>query len=365
MNRLAAFIRRGREEIIARWLERVEQLPSARDQSYLGLRDHVPDLLEQIALSLERGGSSSGDLDDVAGQHAVLRYHAGYDLRQVVLEYQVLRQTIFALYDGVVGPQGASVAALAQLDRAIDESIGDAIDRFMDERDRTRDTFVGILGHDLRNPLAAISQGATALLDRAAQLDDVTVRVARAIGRASQRMDKLILDVLDFARARLGSGIPIAPAWVDLRPVLASVVEELVTAHPERTIEHPAELATGDLHGEWDASRVAQAVSNLIGNAIVHGQDPIVVDAVDEGALLRIEVRNQGLIAPDAQPTMFQPFHSGRGTPGLGLGLYVVDEIARAHRGWVEVRSTAEEGTRFTIVLPRRAADAPAQPRRT
>src|SRR5262249_51624060 len=160
------------------------------------------------------------------------------------------------------------------LDAVIDVAIADSVERYATERDRARDTFVSILGHDLRNPLNAITMSAS-VLGRSDPLDDRTLRIAAQITRSAKRMETIISDVLDFARGRLGSGIPVTRESCDLRPIVESAVAELVAAHHDRAIRFHAHLAPGDLHGMWDAARMGQAVSNLVGNAIVHGHDPI------------------------------------------------------------------------------------------
>jgi signal transduction histidine kinase len=252
-----------------------------------------------------------------------------------------------------------ALSPIIQFDEGLDEAIGDAVNRYTDERDRARDVFVGILGHDLRNPLQAISMGADGLLERGDALDGDIVTVVRRMKRASNRMAAMIGDLLDFTRGHLGGGIPIERTTVELRALVLHAVEEIAAAHPDRRIVGATPDA--DLAGLWDGGRIAQALSNLVGNAIQHGSDPITVELTDEGESVRIEVRNAGVIAADILPTMLQPFHSGRSGHGLGLGLYVVDEIARAHGGRVDVASDVDGGTRIALVLPR-TSTLPARP---
>jgi signal transduction histidine kinase len=363
LKHLAGFIRKSREAIVADWLVQIEQLPSATGQPYGALRDHIPQLLDQIATGLERDAASSDTLDQVAGEHAALRFHAGYDLRQIVLEYQALRQTILKLYERSEPPQSSIMKPVTVMDRSLDEAIGDAVDRFMDERDKARDVFVGILGHDLRNPLHSFAVAAATFLKRRDHLDPALLKAAVTTDKAARRMDRLIGDLLDFARGRLGGGIPIETAAVDLGAAVRAVVEEIAVANPDRSIACSGPDAPGTLDGMWDAARVAQAVSNLIGNAVEHGGDPIAVELVDDGASVRIEVRNRGVVPAEIRPTLFQPFRRGKGEAGLGLGLYVVDEIARAHGGRVDFTSDADAGTCFALVLPRQPG-LPTRPRR-
>lgn len=218
-----------------------------------------------------------------------------------------------------------------------------------------RERFIGILGHDLRNPLNAILMGVELLGD----LPDRQAKVVTNIRRSVHRMEAMIHDVLDFARGRLGGGIPIAPKPCDLFQICDEVVQEMKQAYPDRVIVFEA---TGDLQGEWDPDRVEQVLSNLVGNAVTHGTGSIRVTARDEGDEIVTTVHNQGQAIPAAViPTLFDPFmrvaQNGDGTQsapeGLGLGLYIVSEIVQAHRGTIFVSSVQGEGTTFTIRWPR------------
>jgi signal transduction histidine kinase len=164
-------------------------------------------------------------------------------------------------------------------------------------------------------------------------------------------MARMIEDLLDYAQGQLGSGIPIFLDVADMGSLVSAVVEEMEIAHPTRTIKFRGD---GDLTGRWDAARIAQVVSNLLGNAIQHGTDPIEVAAIDDGDRVRLEVRNRGApIDPELVPSLFEPFkRRHRNAPGLGLGLYIVNEIVRAHGATIEVASNVES-TVLTVRWPR------------
>jgi signal transduction histidine kinase len=220
-----------------------------------------------------------------------------------------------------------------------------------------RERFLGIVSHDLRNPLSIITLSATLLL-RQETLPERALRLAQRISLNAEQMARMIGDLLDLTRGRLGGGIPIAPAPCDLGSLGRRVVSELEVAHPARELRLEAR---GDLRGEWDQDRLAQLLGNLLRNAVEYSPEgtPITLALQGEGAQVRLEVRNQGEPIPEElQPGLFEPFRRGetRGsssTSGLGLGLYIVQQIAAAHGGGVEVRSTREEGTVFTVRLPR------------
>jgi two-component system sensor histidine kinase/response regulator len=223
-----------------------------------------------------------------------------------------------------------------------------------EEASRLKDRFIGILGHDLRNPLTAITNSAHLLL-RASDLPERHHNSAARILRASERMAQMIRDVLDFTRGQLGGGIPVEPTHADLAEICRRVVDETKAVHPQREIV----LATrGDLSGHWDGARLEQVVSNLVGNAVHHGQGQILVEAICQEHDVVLRVRNGGPpIPPEELPILFEPFNKGqsggRRTEGLGLGLYIVKEIVRAHGGTVQVQSSASEGTTFACVWRR------------
>jgi signal transduction histidine kinase len=221
-----------------------------------------------------------------------------------------------------------------------------------------REQFLGILGHDLRNPLQAIS-GNAALLLRYGGLSEPQRKAINRISISSDRMARMISDILDFTRTRLGGGYSLQRSWVNVHDVLRQIVEELEVAHPQRRFELSV---SGTGWGDWDADRIAQATSNLVGNAVQYSpQDSAVrVVACDEGDGVRVEIHNMGTPIPaERLPHIFDPFvRGGEGArmgsrTGLGLGLYITHEIVKAHGGTVQVRSTEAEGTCFWLKLPR------------
>jgi PAS domain S-box-containing protein len=229
---------------------------------------------------------------------------------------------------------------------------------------RFREQFVGIVGHDLRNPLSAILT-ASELLLRHGGLADRQARAVTRIAASAERMARMIDDLLDFTRSRLGGGFPISPRRVDLRELCAQVIEELELAHPERTIDFQAE---GDAWGSWDPDRIAQVISNLIGNALTHSPDSATVRVrlADEQDRVVLTTNNAGPPIPaEVVPHLFEPGrrgpprHGRAGSSGLGLGLYIVQQIVLAHGGRIDVASDAADGTTFTVTLPRRSRALP------
>jgi signal transduction histidine kinase len=214
-----------------------------------------------------------------------------------------------------------------------------------------QDTNIGILAHDLRNPLAAIMTSVD-LLARYPPGSDKAHRTVERINRSARRMTVLIRDILDYTRGRLGGGIPLKRQPTDLAAISRSVVDEIRAGYPIARID--VETA-GKLTGHWDPARIEQALSNLIANAVQHGGPEIwLLASGEEPDDVVVSVRNSGQPIPrDQLGTVFDAFKKGHNGPGgLGLGLFIVREIVHAHEGSVAVTSSAE-GTTFSFRLPR------------
>jgi sigma-B regulation protein RsbU (phosphoserine phosphatase) len=246
----------------------------------------------------------------------------------------------------------------------------------MEERKQAADfaqELVTIAGHDLRNPLAAILGSATLLL-RTAGGDDRVLRFATRIVNSCQRANRLVGDLLDFAQARVGGGIPVRPAPCDVHTLTKDGVDEMRAAHPERQLEVEA---SGPGQGAWDAERVSQLLANLLGNAVAHSPEGSVIRVRSSGTPEEVvlSVHNQTGEAPipaEKLATLFEPYRRGARhskTKSIGLGLYIARNVARAHGGELSARSDAD-GITFEARLPRwvtagtvdRRSPAPALP---
>jgi PAS domain S-box-containing protein len=224
-----------------------------------------------------------------------------------------------------------------------------------------QERFLAILGHDLRNPLASIDMGTGLLRKRAT--DPSTIRVLERMRASSARMSRMIAQILDLTRTRLGGGIELHPDLMDLQKTISRVVEELRNANPAAQVV----VRCSSISGTWDRDRLEQLFSNLVGNALTHGDPahPVTVDGQIEGDRVVVSVHNEGPpISEEVQASIFDPFRRGQRdgrtakTGGLGLGLYISNEIARAHGGRIELESEAGAGTTFRVTLPRRTPDA-------
>ncbi|MBC5783895.1 PAS domain-containing sensor histidine kinase [Ramlibacter sp. USB13] len=212
---------------------------------------------------------------------------------------------------------------------------------------------VGIVSHDIRNPLSVIHMS-TALLERGLAPAQQAQAVAR-VSRAVQRVQRLIADLLDFTQARVGGGLGMKKSDGDLHQAIADSVSELAVAFPARELRHER---SGDGRCLADADRIVQAVGNLVANAVSHGDParPITVRSEGSADRMRVSVHNDGpAIPPELLPRMFEPMVRGAQAraQGVGLGLYIVRAIVQAHGGTVAVQSAAGEGTTFLLEWPR------------
>jgi sigma-B regulation protein RsbU (phosphoserine phosphatase) len=228
----------------------------------------------------------------------------------------------------------------------------------LDQTAEFRERLIGIVSHDLRNPIFAIKMAVELLLANK-ESDDRTAKVALRIRSSAERATRLIADLLDFTRARLGGGIHVDPKSADLHLIARLVVDELEVAHPERRI---VVTHHSDGRGEWDPDRLAQVLGNLVANALNYsppGTD-VRLTTQDAGADVVITVHNEGKpIPPERLPHVFEPLQRATSeitntTRSVGLGLYIVRQLVEAHGGQVSVESTAQTGTTLTVKLPRK-----------
>lgn len=353
--KLSRFITARLEDILAEWesFARTQQ-PEGAAMSSQALRDHAKQILQAIALDMdtaqtpgEQKRKSQGladepeSADSAASTHGTLRQLSGFSLMQLNAEFRALRATVLRLWLPTVRELDEhSTRDMVRFNETIDQALAESIVTYNAKALRSRDTFLAILGHDLRSPLQAIQIAVGGLL-AGERLGPREQRFALTIQRSSVRMARMIDNVIDLARTHLGRGLPAAPVRCDMGELCQAVVDELATAHPTRHIDVAID---GDLRGTWDPDRVFQALSNLISNAIQHGGDPIKVEArVEEGDRAVItEVKNHGGFGR----------HASNGSSGLGLGLFIVQQIALAHGGICDVVSD-ESGTTFSIRWPR------------
>ncbi len=300
---------------------------------------------------LMRGTERTRDVPIIfvtAGAHEQRRLFQGYELGAVDFLYKPIDPLILQSKVRVFFQLHQQRLELATQLQKLSETL------------RMNEMFTAILSHDLRNPLNAILTGAELLL-RTTQ-DETTRKVGERIRSSGQRMAGLVADILDLARWRVGAGISLSLAAVDLGELVGRVVaeHELDQSEPRIALE-----LLGDLQGTWDPRRLEQALSNLLGNAVQHGAagEPILL-SIDGSEPARVQVRisNSGSMPESVRTRLFDPFRSrergggGGSDRGLGLGLYIVQQVVLAHHGSIELLTEREEQTTFQVELPRHSA---------
>ena len=372
--RLADFIEESVEPILsAAEAVAATMLPAASHLDSAALRDHMPMILsavardlrlaqtteEQLAKSLGKQARPHGAPETAAQTHALLRAKAGFDIEQLVAEYRALRASVLRLwFEGGKAGGPETQDDLVRFNEAIDQAVAESVAYFTAETDRWRHVFLGVLGHDLRGPLNAILLTAEILskMTTEAPLSRHTVRLMQS----GKRMKTLLDDLLDFSRASLGLGLGLHRDTVDLATICIEEVELLRAALPDVEISFRSE---GRSLGSFDGSRVREAVGNLVTNAARYGTAGAVIDVVLVGKVdqVRLSVSNAGVPIPKEDlHSLFEPLRRGRpldevaDRANLGLGLFIVREIAKAHGGEIQVES-AEGTTVFTMVLPHAA----------
>jgi signal transduction histidine kinase len=365
--RLSEFINENRDQIIREW-EGFAKTLSPDGTSPTILRDHVSAIIRSIVENMEtfqgrseeveksKGLGPSGPIDEVAAVHVNLRVETGFDLVQIIAEYRALRSSALRLW-ARDDPEGFTSGApeIIRFNEAIDQNVAKTVQYYQEREIQYRDRFLGILGHDLRNPIQSILVGSVFLSGQ--RLNKRQLGTVSLIVRSARRLNSMVGDILDFARGRLGSPMPLALAAVNLTVSAREVIDEVKPTHPGVEIAFDA---SGDLHGNWDPERLRQMISNLLINAIQHGgAKQVRVTAKGDDDTVFLEVHNLGEPIPEEMlRVIFDPLFQGNDLvqtrEGLGLGLFIVDQIVSAHRGTITVSSSEEEGTIFLVRLPRR-----------
>ncbi len=373
---LSDYIEENIERLQADWIAFAKtRQPAATYVPLEALKNGSQELLLDIAADLRipesrdrRTAKARGEID--AGDSAILRHarlHAeqrlqdGFSLDQLVSEYRALRASVVHAWpDTLHSIDHETLDELVRFNEVMDQSLSEAIRRFNKGTESAQDIFIGILSHDFRSPLGAAVNGNH--LQRLCREDVVRFEEANGrVARSLTRMTRMINDLMDFSRTRMGRPLSLQQRDADLEHILRETIDMVVSVNPNCEIRLEC---TGDLKGRWDSDRIAQLLTNLIGNAIRHGSrnEPIAVAARGDRESVSLSVHNRGNPIPrDRQHIIFDPLRSGiikddsAGThrESLGLGLFIARGIAEAHGGTIDVSSTAGEGTTFIVRLPR------------
>lgn len=370
--RLAAFILAQMPEILSEWDAFARSLDSSGELSPNALRDHAKPILEAVAQDIatpetpreqfeKAHGPEPVDLASAASTHGTLRHISGFSLIQLTAEYRALRATVLRLWLPKVTNFDAAVARdMVRFNETIDQALAESVLTFSNQGKRSRDTFLAILGHDLRSPLAAIAL-ASDVLARKQPAPEELKQIGAHLRRSASTMTTMVNDLLEFARLQIGGLIPIAATMMDISPVCADAVDDARAAHPDCSFEL---TLAGELSCNADAARLQQLFSNLLNNAAQYSTPGETVRLVATGSndAVIVQVCNLGSIIPEAAiGSIFEALvqldadsnDRGRPSTSVGLGLYVAREITLAHGGSIEVSSSQEAGTMFTVRFPK------------
>jgi signal transduction histidine kinase len=374
--KLHQFILENMEQILREWVSFARSIQPG-NMTTKDLRDHAEEMLRTIATDLatpqteiERSEKSKGhqprlEGDTAAEIHADCRLISGFSIDLLASEYRALRASVLKLWfvDNKCNSQ-EQANELIRFNEAIDQALAESIARYTEAIILSQDIFLGVLGHDLRDPLNSIGVSAQ-FLTQVGEPDSRPVKLGSRIYTSVLRMNKMLDNLLNFTQSRIGGGLKIATGYVDLAQISKDVVEEYRISNPDRVIHNDVE---GNCAGTWDAGRLSQAYQNLISNALQYGSldTAVVVFTKDFGDHVVFTVQNNGALIPlDSQRQIFDLMHrvphietERNMKKNLGLGLYIVREIVTAHHGDISVSSTEEKGTIFRVQLPKNGSQA-------
>lgn len=347
-------------------------LPAADSLDVEALRNHTEQMLRKIAADMQRSGpaaqrgqdaertNAEGEALSAAQVHGDQRAEEGFTVSQTVAEFRALRAIVLRRWlETRPSIEAAGFEELIRFNEGIDQALAEAIHRYSAAITLDRSQFLGVLSHEMRTPIATILSSAHALrlaADRQSTLPPAIERTQRA----ARSLVSVLDDLLDYVRCGVRGGMRLTPMAFSMDELCKEVASDMSDGYPDRAIEFESD---GDLRGTWDEQRITQAVQNLVTNALKCGapRTPVLVAVreSDEGAQVVVEVHNSGPpIPPRTLESLFKPLVRGSEDDesgiSLGLGLYIVREIAGAHGGRVEAEST-DAGTVFRLVVPKAA----------
>jgi signal transduction histidine kinase len=377
---LADFICTNMDLILQDWEEFAQSLFPAAALTKKTLQDHAKEILQAVAADMARPQSSqvqenkskeltpqnSSALSAAAEKHANARASEQFDWAQLIAEFRAVRASVLRRWVRENPDGGGSPEEIIRFNESIDEALAASALHYSQKHDEARTVIIGVLAHDLRNPLHAAMMGASYIIQYA-NADPKCIQSAARIKGSIRRCDQLVSDLLDYARSALDRGLPMSPEAANMRALCSATIDELEAANPGRRIMHDY---TGDLNGTWDTARITQLLGNLLTNALKHGHahTPVVLTASGATCTISVEIHNDGPSIPAAaRASLFDPLHLKGGplghlpdgSSGLGLGLYICREIAVGHGGEIEVTSNPQFGTSFKITLPREVRTPP------
>jgi signal transduction histidine kinase len=363
------------DEILGEWVAFAHSLSKpGHPMSVSELQDHARPMLQAIATDMgtvesekQKKAKSTADVSQVsasksaAATHGALRQLSGFTIPEVTAEFRAMRASVLRLW--MVKSTGTSkgkIEEILRFNEAIDQALQESAIHFSDQSSRTRDTFLAILGHDLRSPLATMTMAGEFLVRPTIDQANA-IQIGARITRSAATMTTMVNDLLEYARTQLGGAIPIRPVLADIVDICQSALDDASAAHPDCMFQLDAE---GERIGEYDAPRLTQVFSNLLNNAAQYKGEkhPVTISVFGDKDSTAVEVKNYGPEIPRASlVSIFDPLvqlsvendQKGPATTSLGLGLFIAREITTSHGGTIKVESSAEGGTIFTVRLPR------------
>lgn len=370
--RLYDFIESDMGSILQAWEDFARSVKTdLPTQDSAGLRNHSEKILRTVAADMRtaqtahqqpekaQGRAPLMSSDTAAQTHAITRLIAGFSMDQLVSEYRALRSSVLSLWLAKETLRDAEhVQDMIRFNEAVDQAMVESIAAYGAAVESTRKMVLAVLGHDLRSPLGAVLMAGDLILRQDESGEKVKL-LATQVCNSARRANNMVNDLLDLARCNLGTGIPVHLQQVELNPICRSVIEELRAGSPGANIILNESV---QITGQFDPDRMAQVFSNLIGNALRHGDStlPIQVTFFNEAGVPCFSMHNSGEPIPrDVMPYLFKP--EGRyssyaaeekgSAAGLGLGLFIASEIVASHGGRIEVESGVEGGTTFQVIL--------------
>lgn len=371
--KLSTFINNNMQEILTEWdlFAGIQepQRPRIKDD----IRDHAKQILHAIALDIDTQQSSDEQRDKSRGMssdklaasgasiHGTARQNDGFTLLQLTAEYRALRATVQRLWFALGNELTAAHSAdLIRFNEAIDQALSESVATYSAQATRAKDTFLAILGHDLRGPLATVALSSSFLSQPGIKSETVASTALR-IQRSASLMNSMVNDLLEYARAELGGEMPMTFVSVDMLSICEAALADASALHPGCSfLMDAAEPAIGS----FDQVRLQQVLTNLLNNAAQYRGDdkPVTMAMTSTAESVTIAIQNSGAVIPqDAIEAIFNPMvqlavtgeQNNRASTSLGLGLYIAKKITAAHDGVISVISNKATGTTFTIVIPR------------
>lgn len=383
--KLSAFIEAHLEEILWEWDTFAKTLfpVSVAPVPQLLLRDHAKEILQELVADLQTDqtpeeqktkseGQSAEEVNrkSAAAIHGTLRHASGFTLLQLTAEYRALRATVFRLWTPNMEPSSKDISSeVTRFNEAIDQALAESVVTYSETADRTRDTFLAILGHDLRSPLFTMKMAGSYLTRPTVGTEDSREMGGRVV-RSAANMTSMVRDLLEYARTQLGGGIPLTLRQENVRDICQLALDDVQAGYPQCPFEVEAR---GDFTGDFDSARLQQLISNLLNNAAQYrdATRPVTLTVTGDTDTVTVCVCNHGTVIPERSlQAIFDPLvqlaledvdHQGAPSSSLGLGLFIAREITSAHGGTIKAESSEGSGTVFTVTLPRAAPAAAAK----